>query len=115
MTNAQTAAEVASRLVALTNCKEPAEIIQVYDKFFNHIIEGLGEDVVVRASNPNNAVESPRNIPVVKSQEELKMKLNDYSFGTGGGVTTAMVQSSRPIKKDRPKAHPPKPKGPTTF
>lgn len=116
MTNQQTAAEVAARLVALTNCKETDEIIETFNLFYNNIIGKLGVDNYdLSTVISNGAVKSPRNIPVVKSQEEMKMKLNDYTSGSGGAVTGSMVQSSRPVKKGRPKAHPPKDKGPYEF
>lgn len=116
MTNAQVAADVAARLVALTNCKDTSEILETYDMFFKHVVKDLGGFTDTTPTTTSTTVNSPRNIPVVKSQEEMKMKLNDYSFtSNGGAVTPPMVQSSRPIKKDRPKAHPPKSKGPTVF
>lgn len=115
MTNAQVAADVAARLVALTNCKDTSEILETYDMFFEHVIKDLGGFTDSTVTTQTTSVNSPRNIPVVKSQEELKMKLSDYSLGAGGAVTGSMIQSSRPVKKDRPKAHPPKSKGPTTF
>jgi hypothetical protein len=112
VTNAQVAADVAARLVSLTNCKDKFEILETYDMFFEHVIKDLEgfTDTVQKIVSTN--VNSPRNIPVVKSQEELKMKLNDYTITGGGAVTASMIQSSRPVKKDRPKKHPPKSKGP---
>ncbi len=115
MTNAQVAADVAARLVALTNCKDTSEILETYDMFFKHVVKDLGGLTDTTPTTASTTVNSPRNIPVVKSQEEMKMKLNDDTINAGGAVTGSMVQSSRPIKKDRPKAHPPKSKGPTVF
>ena len=115
MTNAQVAAQVAAQLVGLTNCKETSEITETFLNLFDRVFELLNEHEIAPVVMTMQSVNSPRNIPVLKTQEELKMKLNDYTATSGGAVTTSMVQSSRPIKKNRPKAHPPKDKGPTIF
>lgn len=115
MTNAQVAAQVAAQLTSLTNCKEVDELNQTFNLFFENIIDKLGTEQVQPTITMPSVANSPRNIPVIKSQEELKMKLNDYTIGSGGAITNPMIQSSRPVKKGRPKAHPPKDKGPTIF
>ena len=115
MTNAQIAAQVAAQLTSLTNCKEVNELNETFNLFFDTVIDKLGADAPQPTMTYPTVANSPRNIPVIKSQEELKMKLNDYTIGSGGGVTSPMVQSSRPVRKNRPKAHPPKDKGPTIF
>lgn len=117
MTNQQLAADIAAKLVSLTNCKETDDIIKSYNIFYNNIIELLGFDnpAVNAIAASSFAATSPRNIPVVKSQEEMKMRLNDFTITSEGAVTAPMIQSSRPVKKDRPKKHPPKSKGPIDF
>jgi hypothetical protein len=112
VTNAQAAAQVAAQLVGLTNCKETGEITETFLNLFDRVFELLNEYETEPVMKTLQSVNSPRNIPVLKTQEELKMKLNDYTATSGGAVTASMVQSSRPIKKDRPKAHPPRTKGP---
>lgn len=115
MTNNQIAAQVAAELTALTNCKEIDDIVDAFNVFFEEIINKLGKESTQPSMTISTGASSPRNIPVVKSQEELKLRLNDYTLASGGAITESMLQSSRPVKKDRPKKHPPKSKGPTIF
>ena len=109
MTNMQTAAQVAAQLTSLTNCKDTESILKTFNYFFDEVSEKLGSDkVVINNTQISNTVSSPRNVPVIKSQEELKTKLTAYSTTPEAALNAAMMQSARPVKKNRPKAHPPK-------
>jgi hypothetical protein len=109
MTNMQTAAQVAAQLTSLTNCKDNEAILETFNFFFDEISEKLGSDkVVINNTQISSGVSSPRNVTVIKSQEELQSKLASYTTNPEAALSAAMLQSARPIKKNRPKAHPPK-------